>query len=136
MSDLFMSLFVFYFSYRVKRGRGAVGSRMDEPGPYCSGEANLDFDIRQKEEWEERIARPVAGPSLMPERISQVPLKSTKKSQKNKKGTKSTKVGNSDSDSLDREDRKQHREAKERKKKKEKKRAREGERLSKKKREE
>lgn len=50
---------------KVKRGRGAVGSRMDEPGPY---RAHTDAEVRRKEDWEARIAttRPVAGPSLPP----------------------------------------------------------------------
>ena len=47
---------------RVKRGRGAVGSRMDEPGPYL----HLLFhhkdepspDIRVEEKWERRVQGP------------------------------------------------------------------------------
>ncbi|KAG6550626.1 hypothetical protein Mapa_007723 [Marchantia paleacea] len=55
---------------RVKRGRGAVGSRMDETGPYLPlpqetlpGRTSMT-DVRVKEDWEERIAGPEAGPSL------------------------------------------------------------------------
>ncbi|KAL3676947.1 hypothetical protein R1sor_026895 [Riccia sorocarpa] len=52
---------------RVKRGRGAVGSRMDETGPYLPlpqpGQAVMP-DVRVKEDWEERIAGPDSGPPL------------------------------------------------------------------------
>lgn len=51
---------------RTKRGRGAVGSRMDEPGPYplatsCDDGAwkpSSDAEMRQKEDWERRILGP------------------------------------------------------------------------------
>lgn len=50
--------------YRIKRGRGAVGSRMDEAGPYlsqtCSDQDGHppSHDVRVKEEWENRILGP------------------------------------------------------------------------------
>ncbi|RZR97357.1 hypothetical protein BHM03_00026527 [Ensete ventricosum] len=50
--------------YRAKRGRGAVGSRMDEAGPYisqtCSDQDghSPSHDVRVKEEWENRILGP------------------------------------------------------------------------------
>ncbi|URE13890.1 hypothetical protein MUK42_24676 [Musa troglodytarum] len=49
---------------RAKRGRGAVGSRMDEAGPYlsqtCSDQdgRSPSHDVRVKEEWENRILGP------------------------------------------------------------------------------
>ncbi|KAJ6821488.1 arginine/serine-rich coiled-coil protein 2-like [Iris pallida] len=52
---------------RAKRGRGAIGSRMDEPGPYPSstpsnpyadGKHLVNTDTRSKEEWECRILGP------------------------------------------------------------------------------
>ncbi|KAJ6852018.1 uncharacterized protein M6B38_257375 [Iris pallida] len=52
---------------RAKRGRGAIGSRMDEPGPYPSsasskpdvdGKNLVNPDTRSKEEWECRILGP------------------------------------------------------------------------------
>ncbi|XP_008810418.2 uncharacterized protein LOC103721838 [Phoenix dactylifera] len=50
---------------RAKRGRGAIGSRMDEPGPYLSstsldhdGQPLLNPDVRVKEEWERRVLGP------------------------------------------------------------------------------
>ncbi|THU50142.1 hypothetical protein C4D60_Mb06t16970 [Musa balbisiana] len=49
---------------RIKRGRGAVGSRMDEAGPYlsqtCSDQDGHppSHDVRVKEEWENRILGP------------------------------------------------------------------------------
>ncbi|KAJ8476843.1 hypothetical protein OPV22_020570 [Ensete ventricosum] len=49
---------------RAKRGRGAVGSRMDEAGPYisqtCSDQDghSPSHDVRVKEEWENRILGP------------------------------------------------------------------------------
>ncbi|EHA8586452.1 hypothetical protein COCNU_scaffold000415G000010 [Cocos nucifera] len=50
---------------RTKRGRGAIGSRMDEPGPYLSsasldhdGQPLLNPDVRVKEEWERRVLGP------------------------------------------------------------------------------
>ncbi|XP_042477600.1 hepatoma-derived growth factor-related protein 2-like [Macadamia integrifolia] len=56
---------------RVKRGRGAVGSRMDETGPYLPP-SSLDSkdkllvrpDVRVKEEWEQRVLGPEKPPSL------------------------------------------------------------------------
>lgn len=52
---------------RAKRGRGAVGSRMDETGPYLmshEGESSSKVlsDMRLKEDWEQRII----GPSMPP----------------------------------------------------------------------
>ncbi|CAM6090356.1 unnamed protein product [Calypogeia fissa] len=55
---------------RLKRGRGAVGSRMDETGPYLPSQADKQLsgaprpDERLKDEWEERIIGPQAGPSV------------------------------------------------------------------------
>ncbi|KAJ0962318.1 hypothetical protein J5N97_030146 [Dioscorea zingiberensis] len=52
------------FQSRTKRGRGAIGSRMDEPGPYLSASSNnheqlsLSPDVRVKERWEMRIVGP------------------------------------------------------------------------------
>ncbi|KAL6008451.1 hypothetical protein ACLOJK_033962 [Asimina triloba] len=49
---------------RMKRGRGAVGSRMDEPGPYLQQSLDLkgklveDSDVRMGEEWEQRVLGP------------------------------------------------------------------------------
>ena len=52
---------------RAKRGRGAVGSRMDETGPYLmshegKSSSKVLSDMRLKEDWEQRII----GPSLPP----------------------------------------------------------------------
>ncbi|TVU40005.1 hypothetical protein EJB05_13450 [Eragrostis curvula] len=47
---------------RVKRGRGAVGSRMDEPGPFLDASRRHDKepspDIRVEEKWERRVQGP------------------------------------------------------------------------------
>ncbi|XP_042500979.1 G patch domain-containing protein 1 homolog [Macadamia integrifolia] len=56
---------------RVKRGKGAVGSRMDEMGP-CPPSSSLDskdkvlvrHDVKVKEEWEQRVLGPEKPPSL------------------------------------------------------------------------
>lgn len=55
--------------YRVKRGRGAVGSRMDEPGPYLnvasrSQENEPNADTRVEEKWERRVQGPEKPLSL------------------------------------------------------------------------
>eukprot|EP00252_Welwitschia_mirabilis_P024397 TRINITY_DN7220_c0_g1_i1.p1 TRINITY_DN7220_c0_g1~~TRINITY_DN7220_c0_g1_i1.p1 ORF type:complete len:294 (-),score=62.79 TRINITY_DN7220_c0_g1_i1:160-1041(-) len=55
-----------FLQSRVKRGRGAIGSRMDETGPYpvcLEGETSyqIPLDQRLKEDWENRIV----GPSLL-----------------------------------------------------------------------
>ncbi|XP_024400007.1 uncharacterized protein [Physcomitrium patens] len=104
---------------RVKRGRGAVGSRMDEPGPYCARSAGPASDTRQQEEWEERVAsRPVAGPSILPERLPAADADghSRRDSKKHKNG-KSKRVHSSNSDDGEVRDRKRHRESKDRKRK-------------------
>ncbi|KAG0585689.1 hypothetical protein KC19_2G029900 [Ceratodon purpureus] len=115
---------------KVKRGRGAVGSRMDEPGPYRARQEGPAADSRLKEDWEERIPRPVAGPSLPPERVAEVAPDSRRESKKHKK-EKSSRVNSSDSDEGDR---KRRRESKERKRKKEKRKSKDSEKHSKKKR--
>uniref|UniRef100_A0A0A9D6H6 Uncharacterized protein n=1 Tax=Arundo donax TaxID=35708 RepID=A0A0A9D6H6_ARUDO len=48
---------------RVKRGRGAVGSRMDEPGPYLNASSHRQDnepspDIRLEEKWERQVQGP------------------------------------------------------------------------------
>ncbi|XP_077245118.1 uncharacterized protein LOC143885045 isoform X2 [Tasmannia lanceolata] len=51
---------------RVKRGRGAIGSRMDEPGPYLlppslsdsKGKFLVNSDMRVVEEWEQHVIGP------------------------------------------------------------------------------
>ncbi|KAF8726662.1 hypothetical protein HU200_019124 [Digitaria exilis] len=48
---------------RMKRGRGAVGSRMDEPGPYLDlpshrKDIECSPDIRVDEKWERRVQGP------------------------------------------------------------------------------
>ncbi|PUV26693.1 hypothetical protein GQ55_J001300 [Panicum hallii var. hallii] len=48
---------------RVKRGRGAIGSRMDEPGPYLDSSSRCHEngpspDIRLEEKWERRVQGP------------------------------------------------------------------------------
>ncbi|KAF8379291.1 hypothetical protein HHK36_028724 [Tetracentron sinense] len=48
---------------RVKRGRGAIGSRMDETGPYLPPSVSQEklfanHDVRVKEEWESRVLLP------------------------------------------------------------------------------
>ncbi|KAI5081082.1 hypothetical protein GOP47_0004265 [Adiantum capillus-veneris] len=50
----------YFLQSRVKRGRGTVGSRMDETGPYPSAQSGLADDsiVRVKEEWEQRIIGP------------------------------------------------------------------------------
>ncbi|KAH7423628.1 hypothetical protein KP509_12G064800, partial [Ceratopteris richardii] len=50
-----------FLQSRVKRGRGAIGSRMDETGPYPSPHFDVVEDmsnVRVKEEWEQRIIDP------------------------------------------------------------------------------
>ena len=47
----------------MKRGRGAIGSRMDEPGPYLDSlprhQDNVPSpDIRVEEKWERRVQGP------------------------------------------------------------------------------
>lgn len=59
-----------FLNSRLKRGRGAVGSRMDEAGPYQSSQVDKQLssaprpDERLKDDWEERIIGPQAGPSV------------------------------------------------------------------------
>ncbi|KAL5718260.1 hypothetical protein ACHQM5_011183 [Ranunculus cassubicifolius] len=48
---------------RVKRGRGGVGARMDEPGPYLP-RSSASPDLREKEDWERRVLGPEKPPSL------------------------------------------------------------------------
>ncbi|KAG0542161.1 hypothetical protein BDA96_02G079300 [Sorghum bicolor] len=53
----------------AKRGRGAVGSRMDEPGPYLDSlsrhqDNGPSADIRVEEKWERRVQGP-EKPSLL-----------------------------------------------------------------------
>ncbi|GJN03174.1 hypothetical protein PR202_ga20584 [Eleusine coracana subsp. coracana] len=47
---------------RVKRGRGAIGSRMDEPGPFLDSSRHQGNepspDIRVEEKWERRVQGP------------------------------------------------------------------------------
>ncbi|GJN15430.1 hypothetical protein PR202_gb02345 [Eleusine coracana subsp. coracana] len=47
---------------RVKRGRGAIGSRMDEPGPFldasCHQGNEPSPDIRVEEKWERQVQGP------------------------------------------------------------------------------
>ncbi|XP_058077179.1 uncharacterized protein LOC131225630 isoform X1 [Magnolia sinica] len=50
---------------RVKRGRGAIGSRMDEPGPFLpssssdsKGKFLVNHEMRVVEEWEQRVLGP------------------------------------------------------------------------------
>ncbi|CAM0908728.1 unnamed protein product [Alopecurus aequalis] len=48
---------------RAKRGRGAIGSRMDEPGPYLKAlvhcqDNESSFDTRLEEKWERRVQGP------------------------------------------------------------------------------
>jgi len=52
---------------RAKRGRGAVGSRMDEPGPYLDSLSHHQDngpspDIRVEEKWERRVQGPEKPP--------------------------------------------------------------------------
>jgi hypothetical protein len=62
-------------SYRIKRGRGAVGSRMDETGPYLPDQAGKQMrsailpDERAKDDWEDRIIGPQAGPSVYTKQV-------------------------------------------------------------------
>eukprot|EP01018_Ginkgo_biloba_P034428 Gb_14419 [translate_table: standard] len=56
-----------FLQSRAKRGRGAVGSRMDEPGPYlvpheCESSSQVPPEVRVKEDWERRVI----GPSMHP----------------------------------------------------------------------
>eukprot|EP01018_Ginkgo_biloba_P014392 Gb_41734 [translate_table: standard] len=56
-----------FLQSRAKRGRGAVGSRMDEPGPYLmprEGESSSPVppEVRVKEDWEQGVI----GPSMPP----------------------------------------------------------------------
>ena len=115
----------------MKRGRGAVGSRMDEPGPYRARPEGPASDTRLKEDWEERIPRPVVGPSLPPERVADVALDSRRESKKHKE--RSIRADSSDSDEVEVKDRKRRRESKERKRKKDKGNPKDSERHSKKK---
>lgn len=48
---------------RAKRGRGDIGPRMDEPGPYLSSPSKFDdCETREKEDWEHRIIGPQKFP--------------------------------------------------------------------------
>jgi len=99
-----------FLQSKVKRGRGAVGSRMDEPGPYRARPEGPDTDVRLKEDWEARIARPVAGPSL--------PLGLDSRQENKKRKEKSIQVDGSGSDDVEEvKERKRRRESKERKRK-------------------
>ena len=111
---------------RVKRGRGVVGSRMDEPGPYCASKLALGSESRLKEDWEDRIARPVAGPSQRPKSVAHAESDSGRERQKHRKGKKSSKGDSSDRISADNEEKKQRQRSKE-KRRKDKKKVRESE---------
>lgn len=67
---------------RVKRGRGEIGSRMDEAGPYPlpqqSGRQGL-LDIRVDENWEEHAMGPIVRPLVEIGRGQLLELKSHKK---------------------------------------------------------
>lgn len=102
---------------RVKRGRGVVGSRMDEPGPYCAGKPALGSESRLKEDWEDRIARPVAGPSQMPKSVAHAESDSGRERPKHRKSKKSSKGDSSDRISADMEERKQRQRSKEKRRK-------------------
>lgn len=70
-----------FLQSRVKRGRGAIGSRMDEPGPYPlpqPGRPHLP-DVHVKEDWEDRFRSPVAGPLREVERDQLLDSKRHKK---------------------------------------------------------
>ncbi|KAK9286279.1 hypothetical protein L1049_014669 [Liquidambar formosana] len=79
---------------RVKRGRGAVGSRMDETGPYLPPDPKEKLstspDVRVREEWERRILGP-EKPSF---------LKSCESSEEEDKRKKAKKVKKVHSGSL------------------------------------
>uniref|UniRef100_A0A1D1Z0F7 Uncharacterized protein n=1 Tax=Anthurium amnicola TaxID=1678845 RepID=A0A1D1Z0F7_9ARAE len=53
-----------FLQSRTKRGRGAVGSRMDEPGPYpvCTSsdrdEQLINHEVRAQDEWKRQILGP------------------------------------------------------------------------------
>eukprot|EP00246_Nothoceros_aenigmaticus_P008907 TRINITY_DN24169_c0_g1_i1.p1 TRINITY_DN24169_c0_g1~~TRINITY_DN24169_c0_g1_i1.p1 ORF type:complete len:273 (+),score=61.46 TRINITY_DN24169_c0_g1_i1:218-1036(+) len=48
-----------FLNSRAKRGRGAIGCRMDEPGPYLASQSTSTVaEIRLKEDWEDRVAGP------------------------------------------------------------------------------
>ncbi|KAK9144418.1 hypothetical protein Sjap_004321 [Stephania japonica] len=49
-----------FLNSRVKRGRGTVGSRMDETGPYLPPSDSNEklLDTRVREDWEDRIVGP------------------------------------------------------------------------------
>jgi hypothetical protein len=57
--DIFSADLIFCYVFRVKRGRGAIGSRMDEPGPFLDPsrrqgrEPNPDTLVEDK--WERRV---------------------------------------------------------------------------------
>ncbi|KAL2608973.1 hypothetical protein R1flu_027546 [Riccia fluitans] len=118
-----------FLQSRVKRGRGAVGSRMDETGPYLPlpqqtlpGRALMP-DVRVKEDWEERIAGADAGPSRPDSR---------ERDWKEKKLKSKRSSSDSDEEEESRKRRKKHKKRKEMKKK-ERKERREGESRSRKK---
>lgn len=71
LSNLFLSLCAKFFlndhplDDRIKRGRGAVGSRMDETGPYLPSSSDIGgkqsiTPLTDKREWQEK--RVVLGP--------------------------------------------------------------------------
>lgn len=61
---LFRRRLILSLNFRAKRGRGAIGSRMDETGPYVASLSNHNNDlspppeVRVKEEWERRVLGP------------------------------------------------------------------------------
>lgn len=99
---------------------------MDEPGPYCASKLALGSEARLKEDWEDRIARPVAGPSQRPKSVAHAESDLGRERQKHRKGKKSSKGDSSDRISVDNEERKQRQRSKE-KRRKDKKKVRESE---------
>jgi hypothetical protein len=57
--DIFLADLNFCYVFRVKRGRGAIGSRMDEPGPFLDPlrhqARELSPDMRVEDKWERRV---------------------------------------------------------------------------------
>jgi hypothetical protein len=60
--DIFLADFNFCYVFRVKRGRGAIGSRMDEPGPFLDPSRHQGRepspDMRVEVKWERRVQGP------------------------------------------------------------------------------
>lgn len=98
MIDSFHNFFCLFTNDRAKRGRGAIGSRMDEPGPYLPSTADTDLSLTSsepnfRERWESRILGPEKPSHFISykETVSEDDKSSTSDKSRSKKSSKHSK---------------------------------------------